>query len=79
MPVVLLRHIVAGVFCFRLLYLYCMPPTVLDIYQVKYKKTFSRGKKIRECFVVCEKVPTFASAFREQPLMSGERKSSLTG
>jgi hypothetical protein len=45
MPVVLLRHIVAGVFCFRLLYLYCMPPTVLDVCQVKYKKTFSGGKK----------------------------------
>ena len=44
-----------------------MPPTVLDVCQVKYKKTFSRGKKSRECFVVCEKVPTFASAFREQP------------
>ena len=56
-----------------------MSPTVLDVCQVKYKKTFSGGKKIRECFVFCEKVPTFASAFREQPLMSGERKSSLTG
>ena len=56
-----------------------MPYIVLDVCQVKYKKKFPGGKKIRECFVVCEKVPTFASAFREQPLMSGERKSSLTG